>query len=356
MATTTTDTYRRRLRAQLLTDPSATDPVDVVERITAVQAQDTRGFRLAVRSRSTGLTAADVDRRLGDRSLVVDWLNRGTLHLVRAQDHGWLHQLTAARRLSSHRRRLEQEGVSPAQAERGIEVIEAALHTEGPLTRDQLRDRLDAADVPTARQALVHVLGAASLRGVCLRGPVVGGAHAFVHADDWLGVRPELDRDEALRLLASRYLAGHGPASDRDLATWSGLPLGDVRRGLSLVDDLVTDGEGLHRLERDGSPAPDVPAPRLLGAFDPLLHGWASRADSLRGHADDGVVTSNGLFRPVALVDGRAVAIWGLSAGELTITPLPGEQLTRAVTAALAAEVVSVTDYLASVPAAGADD
>jgi len=109
---------------------------------------------------------------------------------VRAQDHGWLHQLTAARRLSSHKRRLEQEGVSPAQAERGIEVIESSLHTEGLLTRDQLRSRLDDAGVPTARQALVHVLGAASLRGICVRGPVVGGSHAFVHADDWLGCAP----------------------------------------------------------------------------------------------------------------------------------------------------------------------
>jgi hypothetical protein len=348
MATTTTETHRRRLRAQLLTAPVATDPVDVVERITAVQAQDTRGFRLAVRSRSTGLTAADVDRRLADRSLVVDWLNRGTLHLVRAQDHGWLHQLTAARRTTSHRRRLEQEGVSPAQAEHGSEVIESALHTEGPLSREELRVRLDDAGVPTARQALVHVLGWASLQGVCVRGPVVDGAHAFVHAADWLGPRPEIDRDEALQLLASRYLAGHGPASDRDLAAWSGLSLGDVRRGLSLVDDVVTDDGGRHSLERDDVPADDLPGARLLGAFDPLLHGWASREDTLRGHTDDGVVTSNGVFRPVALVDGRAVAIWGLSAGELTITALPGERLSRAVSATLAAESAAVKDYLAA--------
>ena len=171
-----------------------------------------------------------------------------------------------------------------------------------------------------------------------------------MHADDWVGVRPEIDRDEALDLLASRYLAGHGPASDRDLAAWSGLPLGDVRRGLSLVDDLVTDEEGLHRLERDEGSASDVPAPRLLGAFDPLLHGWASRADSLRGHADDGVVTSNGLFRPVALVDGHAVATWTLAAGELTITALPGEHLTSAVTAALSVEAAAVKDFLAGSP------
>src|SRR5262249_44350056 len=74
----------QRLTAQLVAGAPARDPVAVVERLLAVQAQDARGARLAVRSRSAGLTAADVDRALTDaRSLLVTWLNRGTLHLVR---------------------------------------------------------------------------------------------------------------------------------------------------------------------------------------------------------------------------------------------------------------------------------
>jgi hypothetical protein len=70
----------------------------------------------------------------------------------------------------------------------------------------------------------------------------------------------------------------------------------------------------------DRDPAAPLPKPRLLGPFDPLLHGWASREFVLGGHLD--VVTTNGLFRPFALVDGRAVATWGLSGGRLTIRPL----------------------------------
>ena len=55
--------------------------VEVVGRILAVQAQDGRGARLAVRSRTTGGTAIAVDQALAERRLVVTWLNRGTLHL-----------------------------------------------------------------------------------------------------------------------------------------------------------------------------------------------------------------------------------------------------------------------------------
>ena len=72
-----------RLTAQLLAGPPARSPVAVAERLLAVQAQDPRGFRLAIRARTTGVTAADVDRALDERELVVAWLNRGTLHLVR---------------------------------------------------------------------------------------------------------------------------------------------------------------------------------------------------------------------------------------------------------------------------------
>ena len=60
-----------------------------------MQGQDPRGARLAVRARTTGLTAADVDRALTDRSLLITWLNRGTLHLVRSEDYPWLLALTA---------------------------------------------------------------------------------------------------------------------------------------------------------------------------------------------------------------------------------------------------------------------
>src|SRR5581483_6408400 len=177
---------------------------------------------------SADLTAADVDRAIaGERSLVISWLCRGTLHLVRREDHPWLHALTTPPLATGAARRLAQEGVSPNAAERGVAVIERALAAEGPLTRAALRDRLDAAGVPTGGQALVHLLVLATIRGLIVRGPLVGAQHAFALVRDWLGPPPPVDRASALAELARRYLAGHGPAGARDLATWAGLPLRD---------------------------------------------------------------------------------------------------------------------------------
>jgi hypothetical protein len=338
---------RERFRAQLLTGERAPDPLGVVDRLLAVQAQDPRGFRLAIRARSHAQSAADLEHALTvDRSLVVDWLCRGTLHLVRAEDQAWLHALTTPQLRTGNRRRLQQEGVSPEQAELGVRTIERALRTDGPLTRDQLRERLDAAGVPTARQALVHVLGAASFDGVCLRGPVVDGEQAFVHVEDWLGPRPAVDLDVALGELARRYLRGHGPASDRDLAAWAGITLGAARRGLARVAGSLTElPGGLVRLggaeEGDG-----LPDPILLGPFDPVLHGWPDRSWVL-GDVEPGVVTSNGLFRPIALVRGRAVATWGLAGGRLAREHLPGVRVSARDDRALDADAARVLAYLA---------
>jgi DNA glycosylase AlkZ-like len=336
-----------RLRAQLLSGATAGSVTEAARHLLAIQAQDPRGARLAIRARTSGLTAADVDRALtAERSAIVSWLNRGTLHLVLAEDYWWLHQLTTPQLRAGITRRLGQEGVTPDDAERGVRVIERSLASDGPLTRPQLRDRLLTAGVRTQGQAIVHILALATFRGLVVRGPVQGRDQAFVLVRDWLGTPPgSMDRDRALALLARRYLAGHGPATDRDLAKWAGLPLTDARRGLSALAPGLADREdGLASLRPGGSggTVPPVPPLRLLGAFDPLLLGWASR--DLFLPADGPVVTSNGVFRPFVLSHGRGSALWTIRRGQV-VTDSPGE-LTPPERAALAAEAADVTRFL----------
>jgi len=301
-----------RLTAQLLAGPPATAPTAVAERLLAIQSQDLRGARLAIRARSTGLSAADIDRAMTQqRSLLVTWLNRGTLHMVRTEDYGCLHTLTAPRLETANNRRLTQEGVTPNAAQRGVLQIERALAEEGPLDRDRLRERVASAGVRTQGQAFVHQLVAASIQGLIVRGPVVDGRHAFGLVRDWLGERPPVDRAHALAELARRYLAGHGPATDRDLARWAGLPLGDARAGLrAIASKLGERDDGLLELARSARAAP-LPPPRLLGAFEPLLLGWGSRSEVL-GDAEPRIV-SGGVFRPLVLARGRAVGTWTVS-------------------------------------------
>ncbi len=333
-----------RLTAQALSGVPLKRPVDVAGRLLAVQGQDPRGARLAVRARTTGLSAADVDRELTEeRSLLITWLNRGTLHLVRSEDYPLLQALTTPPLLTSSTRRLRQEGVSEKTAERAIATIERSLAEEGPLSGAQLKERLEAAKLRTAGQAFIHLMFLSALRGISVRGPMVGKQHAYVLVRDWLGPQKPLpDRGIALAELARRYLVGHGPADDRDLARWAGLPLRDARAGLgAIASELVERGDGLVDLAKRPAPEPH-PAPRLLGAFDPLLLGWTSREEVVGPHKL--LVTINGIFRPFALVDGRAIATWGYANGRVTIEPLG--KVTKRAAAALEADATEVAKFL----------
>lgn len=337
--------YAERFVAQGLAGPPEREATDVAGRLLAVQGQDPRGARLAVRARSEGLTAADVDRALTDeRSLLITWLNRGTLHLVRSEDYPWLQMLTTPPLMSSCKRRLRQEGVTPQQGEKAVKTIERSLAKEGPLTRHQLRERLDSAGVPTAGQALIHLLFLAAVRGIAVRGPMAGKDHAYALVADWLERAKPVERDAALAELARRYLVGHAPANDRDLARWAGLPLRDARAGLAAIaSELVERDDGLVHLAKH-PPVAEVPGPRLLGAFDPLLLGWTSRELILGPHTH--LVTLNGVFKPFAMVKGRAVGTWKLYRGKVTVEPL--SKVSKAATAALAADAKDVERFMAS--------
>jgi hypothetical protein len=207
-----------RCAAQLLDGDPAGSAEQLAGRLLAIQAQDPRGARLAIRARSAGLSASDVDAALNQwRALIVTWLNRGTLHLIRAEDYWWLHPLTTPQLRTGNSRWLAQEGVPPQDAERAVAAVRTALAAGGPLTRSQLRERVAAAGVRTEGQAMVHILALASIRGLIVRGPVTGRDQAFVLVQGWLGTPPPtMGRGVALAELAQRFLAGHAPAVRAD--------------------------------------------------------------------------------------------------------------------------------------------
>jgi hypothetical protein len=373
----------RRAFAQGLGRPRAAPAAEVVGRLLAVPAQDPRAARLALRARTRGLTAADVDAALtDDRSLVVAWLGRGTLHLVRAEDHGWLLALTAAPRMAANRRRLGQEGVSPGEADRAVGVIERALAADGPLTRAQLAARLSAAGVRTEGQATPHLLMLAALRGIVVLGPLRDGDQAFALTREWVGparagrlaagparagrlaAGPARTgprgagaaragplageaRDTALSELARRYLAAHGPATAGDLAAWAGLPLRDARAGLAAIAGALDELPG-GLVDLRGREPPRGPAPaRLLGAFDPYLLGWRDRGFAVAAEHARAVYPGGGIVRAVATVGGRAVGTWAARrrGARLTVTIEPFGALAPRVAAALRADATDVARF-----------
>ena len=304
---------RRRAVAQLLGDSRATTPVEVVEHLLAVQSQELRSARLAIRARTVGLAVSDIDAALDTGELVVAWLGRGTLHLVRADDHPWLWGLTAPTHVVPNRRRLAQLGITPAVTARAVAEIERSVARDGPQTRDQLAERLDRLGVPARGQAMPHLLMEASIAGSIVRGPMRGRRQAFVHTRDWLGAVPRRlegsDRTRALAELVRRYLRGHGPAAPADAAAWAGLPQRDIRTGIeAIAGGLVEEGGGMLDLA-DRRARQERLEPRLLPSFDPYLLGWRTR-ELVMPPAGAGEVVWGGVIRATAVVDGTVAGTW----------------------------------------------
>jgi hypothetical protein len=332
-----------RLRAQLLSGPRPASALEATRRLLAVQGQDPRGARLAIRARSTTDSAAAVDRALNERELVITWVNRGTLHLIAAEDEPLLHALTTPQLRTGSERRLRQEGVSEAAARRGVRAIAAALHA-GPQTREELRAVLEQSRVPTAGQALVHLLFAATLEGLIVRGPMRGAQQQFVLAADWLGPRRTVDLESASAELARRYLQGHGPAGAPDLARWAGITLGRARAAFAAIaPQLLERPDGLVDLRGRPRP-PRLPRALLLGAFDPLLLGWSKRDLVIGAH--EARIVSGGVFRPLVLIDGRAAGTWSLQRGRVVLDLFGGTAPSPSTLVALAREAAAVESYL----------
>jgi hypothetical protein len=351
-----------RLRAQRLAGRRPRDVADAVRAVGGLQAQDTAASRLAVRARAAGVDEAAVRRACNrDRSVVRTWAMRGTLHMVAAEDAGWLVALLGPVFAAAGRRRRLQLGLDERVCERALAALPAVL-ADGPLSRADLVRGLAAAGVriePTG-QAPAHLVAYAAMRGLVCRGPDLDGDEpSYVPMAEWAGAGRALGPDDALAELARRYLGGHGPAGPEDLAAWSGLPLGRARRAFELVA-----GE-LGEVELDGrrlwAPAGAVaarpragrPVVRLLGRFDDYLLGWRGRDLILEARFARRINAGGGWVHPALVVDGRVVGTWRArrDGGRLDIAVEPFQgRLPDAVGPGLEAEAADLGRFLAAEP------
>lgn len=300
---------RLRLAAQRLTPArAAADGREAARAVVGVQAQSVHAAGLALRSRVPGLERAALNKA----GLVRTWTVRGTLHLIDEDDLPWLHAVTGPR----NRHRFEA-----LMAKRGsLEVARAMLDDivsvleEEPRERGALLAELAARGHPELDPRAVNVLApwAAS------QGVVIGLPDGRLRAAD---PPPPVDEEEALPILARRYLAGYGPASPEDLASWSGLPLGAARRALDAVGELDAASDLLALPGTLDAEPPPAPPALLLAPFDTLMLGHRTRAPVLAAADDHRILPGGGMLRAVVLARGLATGVWRLegSGGRRTL-------------------------------------
>jgi hypothetical protein len=327
---------RATLARQHLLERVAMPAYDLVEQLVGLQAQEPRDPYVGLWSRLVDFDVTELETLLLDRRVVRLTVQRGTVHVVTADDCLVLRPL-AQRVLTQQLHAHRDYGPRLRDVDLDAVVTEAASVLTVPRSTAQLRAELaarfpqhDAAAMAFACRNLLPLIQVPP-RGLWTRSGQVVGTTALA----WLG--RDIDPEPSVDDVIVRYVAAFGPATVQDAATWSrytGLrEVFDRLRGkLRTYHD--EDGREYFDVPDGLLPDPAAPAPvRFLPQYDNVL---LSHKDRRRFMAEDPTALSSiwmeqtGFIGSV-LIDGLVAGMWRIDAPKQPATE-PPEPATLTVT------------------------
>jgi hypothetical protein len=335
---------RATLERQMLLRRRKLPALDAIEHLVGMQAQAPSPPYVGLWTRLEGFHPDELGCLITERRAVRIALMRNTVHLVSARDCLALRPLMQPvlnRTLYSTRaNRAHLDGMD-------IEALVAAgraLLEEKPRTAKELgkllQERWPERDSASLARAIRHLLPLVQVppRGVWGE----SGPAAHTTAESWLG-RP-LDPSPSIEDIVLRYLGAFGPATVKDVQTWSGLSrLGEVVERLRPRLRIFSDesGKELFDVPDVPMPDPDAPAPpRFLPEFDNLILSHADRTRFIAEENRRALTSKNGMVPASVLVDGFVRGTWKTerSRGRATLEIKPFEPLAKEHRAVLVEE------------------
>ncbi|MFG2333163.1 winged helix DNA-binding domain-containing protein [Streptomyces sp. NPDC048604] len=342
---------RATLHRQLLLERRALPAGDAVRRLVGLQAQNTKPPYYALAARLDGFRPEELSSLMESRAVARLVTMRSTIHTHTADDCLALRPLMQAggpdRELKMFRKGLV--GVDLGR----LAAVSRELVEETPRSVKELRTEL-LARWPDADPLALTVAARCLLPLVQVTPRGLWGHAGQVElttAEHWFG-RPVADPPPAPDETVRRYLAAFGPASVKDLQTWSGLTrmravFDRLRPGLLVFRD--ENGTELFDLPDAPRPDPDVPAPpRFLPEFDNLLLSHDDRTRVVPAEYRGRTWTGN-QAHCTFLVDGFLAGVWRLETedGAVTLVVEPFRALSRSERAAVEAEAHHTLGVLA---------
>jgi hypothetical protein len=304
----TRELNRAVLARQHLLEPSTGSIAQTLQAINAIQAQYAPSMYVGLWSRMRDLERDALTRALEQRTVIEATLMRVTIHLV-AKDDYWPFALATRQARRELWLRNMRKTVTAEELEAHAARLREHLAQHGQIGRKEL-------------DALVgkpHAIGV-GLWIDLVRVPPAGTwerrrADLFAAAEDRVGPAPDMTAGAATAELVRSYLAGFGPASRSDIASYTGLPRREVTPAcerLTLRTFRSEQGEELLDLVRAPLPDPEQPVGiRFLPTWDATLLVHARRARILpEEHRARIFHVRNPHSDAVFLVDGAVAGTW----------------------------------------------
>lgn len=256
MRQTNTELIRQRLLNQRIAETTFTKPEQVVSYLGAVQAQEYAVSKWSIGLRANGLVDGDVEKAVNDGRILRTHALRPTWHFVTPQDIRWILMLNKPRVMAGMKARWKQLELTDKIATRSNNIITKALQGEKQLTRTDLKAPLEKQKINTNENRLSHLLMSAELDALICSGPRVGKNFTYMLLDDRAAPTKPSTHDEAISKLTERYFTSRGPATIHDFAWWSGLTMGDIRKGIEALPNKfireTIDGKEYFFIPNDG--------------------------------------------------------------------------------------------------------
>ncbi|MEO6759281.1 MAG: winged helix DNA-binding domain-containing protein [Saprospiraceae bacterium] len=303
-----------RLQNQQIAGTKFHTPEEVVAWHGAMQAQEYSSAKWAVGLRLPPATDETMEAAIATGTILRTHLLRPTWHLVAAADIRWMMALTAPQIRAQSGARHRELGLDAPLLKRSNDLIARALEGGKHLTRAELAEVIAQAGIPVDASRMVYFMFSAELDAVVCNGLRRGKEHTYALLHERVPAGHVPTKEEALAELARRFFISHAPASLPDFTWWSGLRVGDARQALEAIkSELESQPVGsIAYWMPKGTEIPEkvLPAEHLLPAFDEYLVSYKDRSAILDTAQTSQVITSNGIFKPLIVVDGRVAGIW----------------------------------------------
>lgn len=308
-----------RLACQHITTSGMTKPAELVTWFGGMQAQDYYHSKWAIGMRLPELDDDGVEQAFVDRSLIRTWAFRGTLHNMAAPDVDWILRLVGPRIIASRAARFRQLELDAPLLKKCHKLLARHLQDGQQLSRPEIAALLQQSGITASGERLAHILYHTALERLVCLGTRKGKEYTYALLAPLKG-QPDFKGGEALAELATRYFQSHGPASLRDFAWWSGLPLRDVRTGLDGCKDSL---QKVTYQAVDYWMKKDLPYQEsklqeifLMPGFDEYFIAYENRNIGLDIQHNSKVMTINGIFHPIVVHKGAITGTWKADNGK----------------------------------------